>query len=382
MNHSETLPSVVRASVACAPPFASVEIHTDPASIAQDWNALAPCGSGYQTQGYVTAWARAFGVELSLVVARDAGGRAVALLPLYVRRWGPLRIARFAGEHWTNYQIGAFRPGIGWTEQDARALLLSAGRQAGADLLAFTRQPERWEGVENPLSPLFGAIHSSPAFATSLGRDPQAWVTAHFSHATQKKLRKKLRKLQDRGPVQHIRARDAEQAGRFLEAMYAHRAAQAEFRGRPDALDDPRARAFLRAASDAGALEVSALLVGEQVAAVFCAVASRRRLSGVMVSYDRSPDIATSTPGAALLLEVASEARKRGLESFDLGVGRNRYKSDFCEIEEPLHDAAVGVSWFGRVAAALWIFGRRHRLRERLAPLWGAKLSDTREALF
>ena len=362
-------------------PFVRVEVHADVEAVAGDWADLGPTGSGYQAPAFVAAWARAMEAKLRVVVARDACGRAVALLPLHLARVGPLTAARFAGEAWANYQMGLFRPGAEWREADVRALLAAAGHEAGADFFAFTRQPARWEGTDNPLAPLFGGLSPSPAFATPLGADPQVWLDAHFSRATQKKLRKKLRKLDALGEVRFVRAAEAAEAARFLDALFAHKAGLAAARGEPDPFADARVRDFLRLSIETGAMEMHALVAGERIAAAFGAVRAERRLSGVMVSYDGAPEVAAATPGESLLIEVVNAARARGFATFDLGVGESRYKSELCEVEERLHDTAFGVTLPGRVAARLWLAARAVMREIKRRPALLAKAQGLRRVL-
>ena len=359
MSHAAERMSQERRSLAPAParPFARVEL--EPASTA--WDDLAGAGSAYQRPDFVAAWAQAFGARLQIVVARDGAGRTVALLPLHVRRYGPLAVAGFAGGGWANYHMGLFRPGLVWRGEDVAALLRGAARAAGIDVFAFSHQPARWAGVDNPMRLLPSFPSPSSAFATKLGATHAEWLDAHFSHATQKKQRKKARKLDALGPVSYVRARDDAERRRFLDALLAHKAAQARARGEAD----PFARAEVRDLLDrlcqgeAPVLEMHALLAGERVAATLAAMRDGARLSGLAISYDAAPEVAAASPGEWLLMEVVREARARGVETFDLGVGESRYKREICEIEEALFDTAFAANLLGRAGAAGFLFARR-----------------------
>ena len=128
-------------------------------------------------------------------------------------------------------------------------------------------------------------------------------------------------------------------------------------------------------------MEMHALVAGERIAAAFGAVGTGRRLSGVMVSYDGAPEVAAATPGESLLIEVVNAARARGFATFDLGVGESRYKSELCEVEEPLHDTAFGVTLPGRVAARLWLAARAVMREIKRRPALFAKAQGLRRAL-
>ena len=346
------------ASAGLARPFASVEVCGGQAAAREAWAELGATAGAYQSYGFAEAYATAFGARPAIVVARDATGRPVALLGLQLARFGPLTVAGFLGGSWANYHMGLFRPGLSWAAEDVAALLHEAGRQARADLFAFLNQPLRWEGLDNPLALLPYAAGPNPAFASALPRSLGDWLDARFSRASQKKLRKKARKLEAFGPVCHTRAETPEAAARVLDAFIAHKAAQAGARRARDPFAPPQPRDLLGRLIASGAMEMHALFAGERIVATFGALAGGQRLSGLVVSYDGDKEIAAASPGEWLLIEVVRDAIARGFQTFDLGVGESRYKREICEIEEPLFDTAFGVTPLGRAAAAAYLGGR------------------------
>ncbi len=347
------------ASAGLARPFASVEVCGGLAAAREAWDELSATAGAYQTYDFAEACAQAFGRRLAIVVARDAAGRPVALLPLRLTRLGPLTLAGFLGGSWANYHLGLFRPGVSWAAEDVAALLREAGARARADLFAFLNQPSRWEGLDNPLALMPHAPGPNPAFASALPRSLGDWLDARFSRASQKKLRKKARKLEAFGPVSHVRAETPEAAARFLAAFLAHKAAQALARRARDPFAQPQARDLLSRLAASEAMEMHALLAGERIVATFGALAGGRRLSGLVVSYDGDKEVAAGSPGEWLLIEVVRDAIARGFQTFDLGVGESRYKREICEIEERLFDTAFGVTPLGRAAAAAYLGGRK-----------------------
>ena len=341
-----------------ARPFASVEVCGELAAAREAWAELGAMAGAYQSYGFAEACAAAFGGRLAIVVARDEAERPAALLPLRLVRLGPLTVAGFLGGSWANYHMGLFRPGLPWAADDVAALLREAGVLARADLFAFSSQPARWEGLDNPLARLPHAPAPSPAFASALPREHGDWLDARFSRASQKKLRKKARKLEVFGPLAHVRAATPNEAARFLDAFLAHKAAQARDRRARDPFAPPPARALLGRLAASGAMEMHALIAGERIVAAFGALPGGRRLSGLVVSYDGDREVAAGSPGEWLLIEVVREAIARGFQTFDLGVGESRYKREICETEESLFDTAFGVTPLGRAAAAAYLGGR------------------------
>ena len=341
-----------------AAPFAAVEILLDPEAAAAALAALGARGGAYQSPAFVAAFARAFGARLVVAAARDAGGEIVAALPLHLRRFGPLRVARFVGDGWANYQYGLFRVPADWRGADVAAFLRAAARTAGIDLYAFMHSPAETAGAANPLYALGGVSSPSPALATRLPGAAADWLDAHFSRATQKKLKKKLKKLEALGPVAARRAQNPAEARRFLGALLDHKAAQAAARGEPDLFAQTRVRDLLARLIEAEALEMYGLLAGSRIVAVFGGLPAGRRLSGLVLSHDVSEDVSAATPGVQLMCEVARLAIARGFDTLDLGVGDSRYKRETCEVEEPLRDLAFGATALGRVAAPLYLAAR------------------------
>ena len=116
------------------------------------------------------------------------------------------------------------------------------------------------------------------------------------------------------------------------------------------------------------ALELHALKVGERIVSVFGGLCAHGRLSGLIFSHDISEDVAAASPGELILAEIVRDAIRRNLAEFDLGVGEARYKSECCEVAEPLIDAAFAATFFGRVAASLFLQMRALKRRVKRSP--------------
>ena len=341
-----------------ARPFAEVECRRDLDAARAAWAELAGAGGAYQSLDFVAAWAQAFRARLAVVIASNEAGAPVALLPLHVRRFGPLRVARFAGDAWANFHLGLFRPGVCWRREDVAELLRAAAESAGVDLFAFSHQPASWDGRDNPLCLLPVLQSPNAAFASLLPTTPPEWLDAHFSRATQKKQRKKARKLEALGAVAPVRAASVAEARRYLDALFAHKAAQARARGEADEFADAKVRDLLRRLVDGErpAMEMHALVAGDRVAATFGALGGGGRLCGLVVSYDL--ELAAASPGEWLLIEVVKDAIARGLHTFDLGVGQSRYKNEICEQQIALFDTAFAATPLGRLGAVAYRGGR------------------------
>jgi CelD/BcsL family acetyltransferase involved in cellulose biosynthesis len=290
-------------------------------------------------------------------------------MPLALRRLGPWRVAEFIGGRMANYQMGLFRDPEGWSAEDTTALLSEVLRLARLDWLQFSNQPLAWRGRPNPLATLGGAQSPSFAFSTGLTGDFECWTRAHFSTQARKKRRAKTRRLEALGAIFHQRAETPEARRAALDAFFAQRRASMGARNLPNEFEAPDNVAFIeRLAGAEPALELHALKVGERIVSVFGGLCAHGRLSGLIFSHDISEDVAAASPGELMLAEIVRDAIRRNLAEFDLGVGEARYKSECCEVAEPLIDAAFAATFFGRVAASLFLQMRALKRRVKRSP--------------
>jgi CelD/BcsL family acetyltransferase involved in cellulose biosynthesis len=314
-----------------------------------------------------------------VVVARDAAMRPVALLPLGTHRLAAWRIAVFLGAKETNLNLGLFRPDTTWTREHLVALLEQAARAPGANADAYVliNQPHEWNGRENPLAQL--PHRPSPSFGAAghLDRNSDG-LALDLSIEAHKRLRKKARRLAGRfGPVRHVVARDGETARAILAAFHAQKAARMRTKSLRDVFAFPMVKAFLeratteRLADGKPGIELHALLAGERIVATFGGAGQQGRFSGMFNSFDMDMEIARSSPGELLLLNVIGAARAAGYESFDLGIGEAGYKAPYCDRVEPLFDSVVPITPAGRaLGIAAGLARRAKRTIKQTPALW------------
>ena len=359
-------------------PYAIVEVLTDLELARPAWVEISAHAraSPYQSFEFASHWSQtigaAGGVTPWIVVARDETGAVRALLPLGRFRRGPIRWAAFLGGRLANFQMGLFRAGVEWTQRDLAALLREAAALANPPIDAYTlaNQPFLWGGARNPLASLGARPSPSCAYSSALPDSFPIWRDAHFSKATQKKLRKKARRLELIGPLAHLRACGADEARIVIDAFLPQKRARMRALGLPNEFDGEPTAALLTRLSggDAPLLELHALRVGQRIVATFAGFSDGVRLSGLFLSHDMDPAVAASSPGELLIVEVVRDAIERGLAAFDLGVGEARYKNECCETTEALFDSVLAVSFAGRAVAAAFLAGRRVKQRIKQSP--------------
>ena len=339
-----------------------------------EWERLQILASAspYQSYAFCHAWMETEGAAMGatplVAISRAENGEAVALLPLCRLRRGPLIVAEFQGGRMANYQMGLFRDPETFTRADVEALLKSVTKLSRVSLFVFRHQPFSWRGRPNPFAAIAGPPSPSFAYATALGADFEAWARAHYSSAARKKRRAKTRKLEAFGPVSHVRARsEAERRAALAAFLDQKRARMAELSLR-NAFDEAATRALVGALAGLDDFELHFAKAGDRIVSVYGGLLRNGRLSGMLFSHDVAPDVAPSSPGEFLILALAEDAIGRGLQSLDFGVGEARYKSEACEIVEPLFDSAFAANWLGRLGSAAYLISRKLKRRVKQTP--------------
>jgi CelD/BcsL family acetyltransferase involved in cellulose biosynthesis len=363
--------------------FACVKVFADPREALDAWRALAPavCGSFYQSEGFLLAWLEYCGrrrkVEPFFIVARDALGAPMALLPLGLFRFGPLRVAQFLGGKHSNANLGLFRADAAFSEKDLRLLLCEAAREKnGPHLYRLLNLPRVWRGAANPLVLLPHRSTASSGYATKLGTDGEGWLASRLSAETRRKLRKKEKRLAGMGELRHYRAESPAQAGEILDAFFRQK--RLRVAGLAEGAEAAATRSFYAALAAFGAsgeppaLELHALSLNGRVIATFAAGFCGGRLQGLFNSYDADPDIARSSPGEILLSHVLRDACARKVAAFDLGLGEARYKTTFCDEIEGMADVVFAPGLAGFLAKPFFTAGLAAKTAIKRNPrLWG-----------
>ena len=368
MTQSLAAPVTVAAAAASqGTAFARIAVHDNARDAEAAWGeleAIAPA-SCYQTRAWLTAWMETVGAAKDakpmLISAHDAAGRAVLFLPLCTVRSGGQTVARFMGGKDSNFNMALIRPGTQIGVEDVRALLLGAREKAvrKPDLYMLQNQPQMWEGALNPLSLLPHQPSPSFGYKTALAADAEAFLRGKVSKDTARKLRRKESKLAEIGQVAYVTAADATEARPIIKAFLEQKTARLKGMGITGLFDTPAEHAFFEKGSEpdtatglAGA-RWHALTAGTRILAVYAGSVHRGRFHGMVSSFDMSPDVSACSPGELLLKWLVADCCRRGLATFDLGVGEAGYKNAWCDVAEPLFDTLLPVGVPGRARAAL-----------------------------
>lgn len=368
-----------------APPaWRAVVAVTDIAAIEAEWLALEERAlvTPYQSYGWVSSFAEtvgaAHGMALRYVLVRGDADRLLAILPFVLTARNGIRFAEFIGGKHANYHMGVFDRDFAAAldPQATRALLQAAADSIGGlDALIFVNQPAEWNGSANPLACLAAGPSPSRAYRLTLtpGDADGSLRRAMSSHA-HKKLKNKRNRFMSFGPSRMVRAEGEAEIARILDAFLMQKARRFAAMGLPDPFADVAVRGFLRrGATPRGygspAIELYALEVNGEPVATYVGAVQGQRFSGMATAFALDSEVAKSSPGEILLIDLIKRKCAEGVTSFDLGVGEARYKTTICDESDELVDSFLALTLKGRAFARFSQAKRALKRRIKASPL-------------
>ncbi len=379
---SASLPSESRSSV--ARPWHSIAISDDIAAVAADWHALEASAlvTPYQAHGWVAPFVETVGASEGMVfrhvVLRDASERPLAILPLVITRRNGIRFAEFIGGKHANYHMGLYKPGFAAAldAASARLMLDEIGATIGGlDAFIFVNQPTHWQGVANPLAALAAGPSPSGAYKLALvAGDCDGSLRRSMSSHAHKKLKNKRNRFTSFGPSELVRAREPAEIARVIDAFLLQKAARFAMMGVPDPFAPPSVRSFLERAAQAQGdaapvLELYSLDVAGRSVATYVGAVQAQRFSGMATSFDMESEVAKTSPGEILLVDLIRLKCREGITTFDLGVGEARYKTTICDERDELVDSFLPLTAKGRAFASIARAKRWAKRRIKASPI-------------
>ena len=331
-----------------------VDVFTDPdaSGLRAVWEALEARSdaSPYQSFAWISCWCATVGVqariEPRIAVVRQSG-RPVCILPMAIRRRGPVRLLTFLGDSHTNFHMGLFdRTWLSNTPASAqRALLERAIEAAGpADVLELCCQPRQWAGQPNP----FGLLPSFPSVNSGYAGTLAPSIDALLAGRDGKKLRKK-RRWQANRLKEHrwsvTQTREPATLDACLVALDERFGAAGIWNRFADAGVDGHFHRLL--ADPASGFRLYALTIDGALVCGVGILVQGRQASGCFIARPAS-DWEPISPGQLLLHDVVERLCAEGITSFDLGKGREDYKRAWCDTEIAMFDTCIALTpWAG-----------------------------------
>lgn len=356
-----------------------VTVHRD---IPDVWPSAATPGNEhchiFQTREFVEAWMASFGLSPRLgayfVVVRSAAGTPLMLLPLSLERRRGLSILSFIDQGQADYNAPIlFEPAPEWTEGWVRSLWSQIlALLPPVDVVVFEKMPATVGPLANPLYLLAEGPDTASSHGNQLQR-PWAEVERHLN--SPKELRKKERGLARIAAPEFVVADEPRQRAWLLERLIEQKQRRFEDTRVPGFGENPAALLFLQAATgifaQSGNLMLSALMVGEEAAAIQWGLVQNKVFYALVTSFADGP-LADFSCGRILNYRLIKWLHERDYAYFDQGFGDEAYKLLNTDTTTPLFRTETALTLAGSVSLAT--NGLRARIRSselgsRLRPL-------------
>jgi CelD/BcsL family acetyltransferase involved in cellulose biosynthesis len=363
-------------------------LHTSLATVETAWRSLE--ADGLATAFQLFSWSSV--IDRTLVSTRKASlavvelsdvdtGQTVMLFPM-------IRIQRFPYSELTWLDLGVndyaapiWAPGVPiGPDMIVNAWGAAKGALPGADLVRISRIPARISAGPNPLLELPHCRRMEmQSFEVVLDSSPDIMLRRLGHSSTVREMRRRRRKLAERGAVRFTHARTPGEIDQIFDALLAQRRQRFKAMGRFDLLEGKEFADFYRSAArdglDGGPARLFGLSVGDEWVATLYGLVHKDAFYMVIPTMAEE-DWRKFAPGLQLIMEVMEWARAQGVARFDFSIGHQPYKTnlggrsnDLFEIYDPLSLRGRAVMLIARLASAskTWLQRRSalfHVLRE------------------
>ncbi len=344
----------------------SLELFDDLETVCHDWQALEAdvvC-TPFHTYAWTHAWRThvesAGQTRAAIVVGRDDTGTVQVILPLALRKHGPVTILEWlAGEHAT-YTGGLFRPTF--LNQLSKTDFLNLWSRVIAllppfDIVQFLAQTPVIDGQANPTTHLGARANASPYFCITIDAEWEDLHRQRRSKSTRRSERRRERQLNEIGPMKfetHYEGPALEQA---TDVMFKQRSARFSEQGIHDFLSDAGMTDFYRALTKmttrSHGIEsfVSSLSVGDTMAAGLLNLIHKNKNYALVSSMTMDEALRKPSPGEILMRHTLKHCCEKGLDAYDCGGGYDIYKDSWSDIKFRTADTVAPRTMLGSAYA-------------------------------
>ena len=318
-----------------------VTVQFDWAALESEWRRFESQALGhvYQCFDWFSLWYTAIGAEEgitpAIVLGRSPAGDLLFLLPLGIqRRSGASALVWLGGEQ-ADVKAGLFAPAFleGFEAAEWHALWTRIlDRLPPFDLICLEDQPERIADFPNPFLAAKTHVLADHTHASRLSADWQSYYKTRRSSAARNLDRRRMKQLQALGPVKFEIAEDARKAQILMQRLLDEKSRGLAEMGVADPFAGPVRDFYARLTAHpypGGHVQVSALTLNGEPVSIVWALLFNRRFYYLVCAYD--PEYSKCSPGRVHLTELFRWACEHGFRHFDLGVGDQEYKSQWCE---------------------------------------------------
>ncbi|WP_181703850.1 GNAT family N-acetyltransferase [Chthonobacter albigriseus] len=289
-----------------------------------DLFARSPAATPFQSPAWLIPWWDAFAPGRLTTVAVEAGGRLVALAPLWFEDGPHGRRLLPVGIGITDYADVLLDPAF---PAVADALMQALGSIPDWEILSLEDLHPAAVARRLPVPPGWSADISDQSVCPVLDL---ANGTTSVPADRRRKIRRACRLLETRGRTR-IESVPAADVPAFLDVLFALHEARWRERGEPGIVADPRVQTFHRAAlprlAEAGLARLYTLNLDEQTVAAWYGLKGRGTTYAYLGGFD--PAFAYESPGSVLMMHAIEVAVADGDRVFDFLRGEEDYKRGF-----------------------------------------------------
>jgi CelD/BcsL family acetyltransferase involved in cellulose biosynthesis len=362
--------------------------------IEAEWRHLESSGVGTVFQRF--DWVDAYIQHVLLhekaspvIVLGRLGGVPAFILPLAVKTIGLVRVATWIGGKHSSYNFGL------WSHEAAAAVAgmeraeiekLLRAAIPGVDCALLGRMPTSHDGVAQPLAALMHRPSPTEGYSFSLANGFASVLERSTRSACRRKLKAKQRGMSEAGVLQSGTVRDAAHAETALDFFADQKALRLAEQGRSNSFAAPGVMDFFRELLKRSRtmaeplLELAELSVGGKTRAVAGCAPYRGRMNVYFITFAKD-ELAPFSPGLLLTHRHVEECCERGMTAYDLGVGREDFKSRWCDVVHELQDSYLPLSPLGTATVAAIRLGRATMDRVRRNPALWRHLRSAKDTL-
>ena len=307
-----------------------------------------------------------------IAVVRDETGVPLLLLPLGIRRVAGVRILSWMGGTVADYQAPLIRRGH--REQGRFSPLWQEilERLQPVDIVEFVQQPPTVCGQQNPFLEL-GGVQTDASLSVDLTGDWESFRQQRLTRKFRLDSDRRRRQLDRIGEVRFVVAAKPQQYDELLDVMIRQKRRKMAEMSAHDFLARPGYREFYRVLTrewgPTGKVHLSALYCGSEIIATQWAVSTAERFYCLMRTY-AGAEWSRYSPGRLLTACLIQWAFSKGIPVFDLTIGTESYKYDWCNQETPLYSYQRILTAKGRLFAMLQELKGRLRSQKKLMRIY------------
>lgn len=371
-----------------------ISLHKSLDTIEKDWLLLQETGlcTVYQSFEWCKAWHDTAGqarrTEPSVICGHQQDGTPVFILPFTVTKAAGVRLLRWFGAAEATYSMGIFdkqylarHPDV--VEQAWPDILQSLGN---IDSISLDNQPEKLNGIDNPLRFLFTTRAANQSHRMALNSDYQALYESKRSSSSRRSARKRDKKLAALNNVTFGLPEAGSPAYDLINTMINHQQDRLGAKGIRSVYDETR-RAFLQQLvkskwqNGTNVVRPYHLTIDGEVCAVMLGGYFQSTYWALISSLTPDQRLHSISPGDYALRKTIQTCCEEGFVTFDFAAGDTEYKSHWSDETVALFETNKAVTAKGAAVAKLvsvatgakrsikqtpWLFSLAKAVREML----------------